>query len=332
MARMDGSAGDPLPRLIRPMLAVPGSLPSPEEDGDWVYENKWDGARVVVYGEPGRMRALSRNDRDVMVSYPEFAALGARLGSDRVVLDGEVVCLDGDGKPSFGRLQRRMHVTSPRQAQQLSLTAPIVYVIFDLLYRNGVSLLSRTYRQRRAELVAVDLNGDAWRTAPTLRGSGAELLRASQRHGLEGLVAKRPEARYRPGVRSKDWRKIKNVRTQEVVIGGWKPGSGRRSGLIGSLLLGLPSPDGLRYVGHVGTGFTDRALRELAGLLSRSASGTAPFAGTLPPTDARDAQWVSPRIVGEVAFGEWTQDGRLRHPSWRGLRPDKGPEDVTTER
>jgi bifunctional non-homologous end joining protein LigD len=204
-------------------------------------------------------------------------------------------------------------------------------VIFDLLHHDGTSLLQQSYDERRTQLLALGLSGPSWQSPPMLRGSGEALLQASREYGLEGLIAKRRSARYRPGARSADWRKIKNIRTQEVVVGGWKPGNGRRAGTIGSLLLGIPDPDGLRFVGHVGTGFSDAVLRELTAELHRIERHTSPFAGELPRSETKDAHWVTPRLVGEVAFGEWTDDGRLRHPAWRGLRPDKAPDDVTVE-
>jgi bifunctional non-homologous end joining protein LigD len=329
--RMDEAVGEPLPRLIKPMLAVPGTLAVVGSERDWAFETKWDGVRVVAYNEGGRLRLLSRNDRDVTASYPELAPLGAHLGSLRVVLDGEVVCFGPDGRPSFSRLQNRMHVTGRAQAQQLARTYPAVYVIFDLLHHDGTSLLQQSYDERRTQLLALGLSGPSWQSPPMLRGSGEALLQASREYGLEGLIAKRRSARYRPGARSADWRKIKNIRTQEVVVGGWKPGNGRRAGTIGSLLLGIPDPDGLRFVGHVGTGFSDAVLRELTAELRRIERHTSPFAGELPRSETKDAHWVTPRLVGEVAFGEWTDDGRLRHPAWRGLRPDKAPDDVTVE-
>jgi bifunctional non-homologous end joining protein LigD len=169
------------------------------------------------------------------------------------------------------------------------------------------------------------------RTPPWFAGGGADVLAASTGQGLEGVVAKRLEHPYLPGRRSPAWRKVKDLRTQEVVVGGWKPGEGSRAGMIGSLLLGLPSGGGLRYVGHVGTGFTVAALRRLGEQLAPLARQSSPFSGPLPRDHARGARWVQPRLVGEVAYGQWTGDRILRHSSWRGLRPDKQPSDVREE-
>jgi len=175
------------------------------------------------------------------------------------------------------------------------------------------------------------LSGPAWQTTPWFRGGGRQVLAASVQQGLEGIVAKRLDSPYQPGRRSEAWIKVKNLRTQEVVIGGWKPGQGRRADTIGSLLLGVRTDDRLVYAGHVGTGFTDAALRDLADRLAPLRQRTSPFADELPRPDARDAVWVAPSLVGEVEFGEWTRDRRLRHPSWRGLRPDKEPAEVRRE-
>jgi bifunctional non-homologous end joining protein LigD len=187
------------------------------------------------------------------------------------------------------------------------------------------------YRERRALLVGLGLDGPSWQTPPAFHGTGAAAVQTSKDQQLEGVVAKRLDSVYTPGRRSPFWIKVKNLRTQEVVIGGWTPGQGRRSGTIGALLLGIGSPDGLRYIGKVGTGFTDDMLADLKRRLDRHARATSPFTPDVPRADARDGRWVTPALVGEVAFSEWTSDGRLRHPAWRGLRPDKAPGDVVVE-
>ena len=287
--------------------------------------------RALVRVAGGRITIKSRNDIDVTVSYPELRALGEQLGTTQVLLDGEIVSFDDEGRPSFRRLQQRMHVASAASARRLADSDPAVYLIFDLLHLDGRSLLGLPYTQRRELLDGLELAGASWQTPPVFEGNGTQAVRASQQQGLEGVVAKRLTSRYRPGRRSPDWVKVKNIRAQEVVVGGWSPGKGRREGTIGSLLLGLPGERGLDYVGQVGTGFTDDMLADLLTRLKRLARKTSPFDPDVPRADARDAQWVSPRLVGEVAFGEWTSDGRLRHPAWRGLRPDKSPSEVVRE-
>ena len=319
-----------MPVLIRPMLAVLRE-DVPADDGNYAYEFKWDGVRAVVYVDGGRPRVLSRNDRDVTSSYPELRALAESLGSTRVVLDGEIVALDDSGRPSFEALQARMHVTNPAQVRRLAQQVPITYLAFDVLYLDGQSLLEQTYVDRRRALESLQLSGPSWQTPPYFEGSGRDVWDASKQQGLEGVIAKRLDSRYYPGKRSDLWLKVKNLRTQEVVIGGWQPGEGRRKGAIGSLLIGVPGPDGLDYVGHVGTGFSDVSLRELEGLLKPLVRNDSPFASAVPRIHAKDARWVDAQLVGEVAFGEWTKAGILRHPRWRGLRPDKNPADVVRE-
>jgi bifunctional non-homologous end joining protein LigD len=206
--------------------------------------------------------------------------------------------------------------------------------VFDLLAWDGESLLALPYTERRARLDALGVSAERWVATPWFRGDvpgvGAGVQAASRENGLEGVVAKRLDSPYRPGGRGPDWRKVKNIRTQAVVVGGWRPGAGRRAGGVGSLLVGLRDDRGdLVFAGHVGTGFTAKALAELGRAVTPRA--TSPFVGALPREVTRDAQWVEPRLVGEVVFTEWTRDGRLRHPSWRGLRDDVRPDDVVRE-
>jgi bifunctional non-homologous end joining protein LigD len=326
---VDGPGG--LPELVRPMLAVPGELPAPVEDEQWRYEMKWDGVRVVGYVADGSVRLMSRNDLDVSRSYPEILTPPPELTGVRAVLDGELVTFDAHGRPSFGRLQERMHVADVAAARRLAERVPVVYLLFDVLHLDGRSTLRTPYVQRRALLEDLGIGGDAWRVPPSFGGPGADVLAASRENHLEGVVAKRAASVYRPGARSPDWRKVKHVRMQEVVIAGWRPGQGRRAGGIGSLVLGVPGPAGLQFAGGVGTGFTARMLADLAGRLAPLERPTSPFAQDLPRAETRDAHWVEPALVGEVAFTEWTSDGRLRHPSWRGLRPDKRPDQVRRE-
>ncbi|GAA0229796.1 non-homologous end-joining DNA ligase [Cryptosporangium japonicum] len=317
----------PLPELVPPMLATLGALPG--DDAEWAYEMKWDGVRLVLYISGGRVKALTRNHRDVTSNYPELHQLAASVGIRQMVVDGEVVATDANGRISFGALQNRMHVSRP--TKKLLADSPVTFLAFDLLHLDGEPLLERPYAERRALLTEQGLKGAHWSTPPHFAGGGADAVATSRAQGLEGIVAKRLTSKYLPGKRTRDWVKVKNIRTQEVVVGGWRPGAGRREGRVGSLLLGIPGPDGLEYVGHVGTGFTDAVLDDLTRRLLRTERKTSPFANPLPRPHAKDARWVTPNLVGEVAFGEWTGEGLLRHPAWRGLRSDKKPGDVRLE-
>ena len=321
---------DPLPTSIKPMLAVPGTLPP--DDEHWAFEIKWDGVRTILFVEGGRVRAQSRNDLDVTAAFPELADVGKFLGMTTCVLDGEVVALGEDGRPSFSRLQHRMHVADQREAKRRSATDPISFVAFDLLYIDGRVTTDDTYDERRARLESLHLAGDTFTTTETFRGvSGRDILDAATANGLEGVVAKRRDSPYRPGRRSPDWVKVKSFRTQEVVIGGWTEGRGEREGSLGALLLGIPDDGGLRYVGKVGTGFNERARHELLRDLEPLAVTRSPFHSPLPARQTSNGHFVRPSLVGEVAYGEWTTAGRLRHPTWRGLRPDKKPKQVVVE-
>ncbi|TQM78480.1 bifunctional non-homologous end joining protein LigD [Saccharothrix saharensis] len=314
-----------LPELIRPMLAAPGQLPT---GAGWAFEFKWDGVRAVTYVRGGRVRAMTRNDLEVSATYPELRALATLPGDHEVVLDGEIVALGARRQPDFGRLQARMHVARP--GDELLARVPVVYYVFDLLHVDGRSLLGAPYARRREELGGLGLGGvPGVRVPPSFTEvDGEDVLAVASDYGLEGVVAKRVTSRYEPGRRSTAWVKVPLVRTQEVLIGGWRPGDGRRAGTIGSLLLGVPSDDGLRYVGKVGTGFTHSALLDLQERLRPLARTGSPFVDPVPADQARRAHWVRPELVGEVEYRTWTTDGRLRHSSWRGLRPDKQPGEV----
>jgi bifunctional non-homologous end joining protein LigD len=319
-----------LPGLVRPMLATAASdLPGP--DRDWAYEFKWDGVRAVVYVDGGRARALSRTDRDVTASYPELRGLGEALGSFQAVLDGEIVAFDDKGRPSFEALQPRMNTTEPGRVRRLAENVPVTYMIFDIMHLDGHSALQIPYAERRRLLESLELAGRHWATPPSEPGGGEVVLEAARLGGLEGVVAKRLDSPYRPGVRDPSWRKVKNFRTQSVVVGGWAVGQGRLEKDLGALLLGIPGADGLRYVGRVGTGFDDAERAELRRLLVAKARPTSPFATALPRAEAVGVSFADPELVGEVRFTEWTRTGRLRQPAWRGLRPDQRPEEVVVE-
>ena len=320
----------PLPAKVAPMMATLADA-LPVDDEQWAYEMKWDGVRAVVHVDGGRPTAWSRNDIDITDTYPELRAMAESMGSTQAVLDGELVALDRSGRPSFELLQPRMHVTGPARVRRLAVSTPVTYLVFDVLHLDGRSTLSMPYAQRRALLDGMGLSGPTWQTPPAWFGGGAAVLAAAREQHLEGVVAKQLESAYQPGARSRSWLKVKNQRTQEVIIAGWRPGQGRRTDTIGSLLLAIPDADGLRYAGKVGTGFTSATLHDLQRRLEPLATDHSPFGDDVPRADARSARWVRPELVGEVRFTEWTRDGRLRHPAWRGLRPDKNPDQVVRD-
>lgn len=311
------------------MLATPGTLPSSSEDDRWAYETKLDGQRAIVYlpGD-GTVLLRARSGADITGAYPELRAIGEAPGGVTAVLDGEIVALDEHGHSDFERLQARMGLAgSPARAAHMAKEVPARLMLFDALFLEGRDLTAHQWAERRDRLEALELRGPSWSTPGALVGHGAQALEATREAGLEGLVCKRIDARYEPGVRSRSWIKIRHVRTVDVIVGGWLPGRGRLSGLPGSLLVGRPGPDGLRYAGAVGTGWTDRERATLAELLRVAATDDCPFH---PRPSLPGARWVLPRLVGEVAYATVTRAGLLRHPAWHRLRPDLTPDDVLT--
>ena len=305
---------------LSPMLASTAPLPVGDR---WAYEIKWDGVRALVSVEGGSVKAVSRRGNDITGGYPELTGLLKPLKRKAVLLDGELVSLV-DGVPQFGALQSRMHVRSP--SPELVAATPVTFVPFDVLQVGEELVIDRTYDDRRALLDGFDLE------VPTpFYGDGQALLESTRQQGLEGLVAKARDSRYLPGKRSDSWVKVKNIRRQSCVVGGWKDGAGGRAGQLGSLLLGVHGDQGLVYAGHVGTGFNARALEVLGALLGPLATAVCPYDGEVPKDHARAAHWVRPEIVVDVDFTEWTRDGRLRHPSYKGIRDDLDPATVERE-
>jgi bifunctional non-homologous end joining protein LigD len=318
---------EPMPEHIVPMNAKLSKLP--RDDDRFGFEVKWDGVRAIAYMRPGRIHLESRNLIDVTAQYPELRGLTGALGMHEAVLDGEIVAFDPDGRPSFERLQQRIHQTSESVIRRRMKSHPVTYVLFDLLYLDGHSLMDEPYTERRRRLEELELDGDHWQTPGYSVGNGAALLKATAEKGLEGLVAKRLDSRYEPGKRSGAWLKIKNKASQELVIGGWVPGEGRRRNRIGALLVGYYEGGKLRYAGKVGTGFTEATLRDLAERLEPLERETSPFSG--PAKMPKGAIFVEPKLVAEIEFTEWTPERMLRHPSFKGLRVDKQPEEVVAE-
>jgi bifunctional non-homologous end joining protein LigD len=302
---------------LAPMLTTEGSVEKLKA-GQWAFEGKWDGYRLLVDADHGTICLRSRRGRDVTKEFPQLSVVAADLADHHVVLDGEVVALDENGIPSFSQMQNRVRATR------------IEFWAFDLLYLDGRSLLRASYHDRRSLLEALAGNGNLIVPDP-LPGDGAAALAHSRKMGWEGVIAKKRDSTYQPGRRSASWIKDKHWKTQEVVIGGWRSGEGGRTSGIGSLLMGIPAGGGLAYVGRVGTGFTERALTDLKDKLTPLRSSESPFAQRLPTRDAKGVTFVTPTLVGEVRYSEWTPDDRLRQPSWRGLRPDKTAAEVVRE-
>ncbi len=327
--RMDppaDAAYEPMPERLQPMLARLGKLPRDEER--YGFEVKWDGVRALGYSDHGHWQLLGRNGSDFTPRYPELRELSRRLGSRRVVLDGEVVALGEDGRPSFERMQQRMHLASESAVRRRMRDLPVTYIVFDLLYLDGHYTLPLKYEERRELLEALELEGPSWRTPAYHRGEGSALLEATRRMGVEGVVAKRLDSPYEPGRRSSGWIKVKNVHTQDVVIGGWTPGEGGRSTSLGALAAGVMEDERLVYCGKVGTGFTETTLTTLMRDLEPLRRDESPFDGRQPP---KGTVFVEPRLVAEVEYREWTRAGTLRAPSFKGLRYDKSPQDCIRE-
>ncbi|MDQ0030689.1 ATP-dependent DNA ligase [Arthrobacter bambusae] len=318
-----------------PMLATSGTT-ADVSSGDWLFELKWDGFRAIVSSSGGKISVISRSGIDMTATYPELADPRYWPRHD-FVADGEIVALSKDGRPSFELLQKRMNLFKPGDVERARAAVPVQLMLFDLLYDAGShgssDLTSLPLSERRDRLEAfrsgLPAKGSPIHVSEVLDHDLDDLLASAAELGLEGVMAKRAESRYQPGRRSRSWVKLKLERMQEVVVGGWRPGAGARLGTIGALLVGIPDGDKLRYAGRVGTGFKDWQLRDILKRLEGIDRRDSPF-HDIPAEDARGAQWVSPELVGEVTFGDWTGTGRMRHPVWRGWRPDKSPEDVDT--
>jgi bifunctional non-homologous end joining protein LigD len=320
------------PTGFRPMQAE--TAPLPREESEWAAELKWDGIRAIAQVSEGGVVIRGRNDREITDQFPEIAPLAAELKGREAVLDGELVAFDESGRPAFHLILHRLGRPGGRAG-----SGAIAYMIFDLLFLDGHDLRDLPYRERRRRLFDLGLDGDRWRTPEHTSGDAAALLELTRAQGLEGIVLKRLESPYLSGKRHRDWLKVKNWLRQEFVIGGWLPGKGARRGSIGALLLGYyEEGDGvarnsaeLVYAGRAGSGFSGSDLDELSELFVPIEMDASPFregAGEGPP---RTARFVSPELVAEVEFHQWTGLGLLRQPVFKGLRSDKAPESVRRE-
>jgi bifunctional non-homologous end joining protein LigD len=338
---IEEAAKERMPRRIEPMLAKPGEVPESDRE-TWAYEIKWDGIRALGFSDGGRWSMLSRRGEDVTVRYPELEAIAEVIGDHSAILDGEVVALDDEGRPRFQLIQSRMGLTSPAAVRARVIEQPVDYVIFDLLHLDGRRVRDLSYLQRRGLLEGLGLDGPRWRTPRYRHGGGADLLEAARRQGLEGIVAKRCDSPYRPGKRTGEWIKTRVWRRQEFVIGGYIPGEGRRAKRVGSLLVGYydrraseARKDGgqtLHFAGGVGSGLKEGDLDFLTRELRERERPESPFeVGAPAGPKARFAVWCDPELVCEVSWTEWTDEGTLRQPAFKGMRDDKDPREVVKE-
>ncbi|CAN5692321.1 ATP-dependent DNA ligase [soil metagenome] len=324
----------PEPPSLAPMLASEGGQAF--DDPDWLFEIKWDGVRAIATvrrpgtGDNASTRLVSRQGNDITPAYPELAPLWERVLARNAVLDGEIVALDDEGRPSFQRLQRRMHLRDTVGVARAAERSPVRYMIFDLLAVDGQPLIDLPLRDRLTLLDEALVTGGRFVRSTAVPADGKDLFTAAEERGLEGLIAKRATSLYRPGKRSRDWLKLKVRRWAQVVIGGWLPGKEGRSGRLGALLLGLYDDGALQFVGRAGTGFDDAELARLGGLLADLARDDSPFAPSLQMP--REARFVDPVLVCKVEFVERTEGGLLRHPSYKGLVEDAEPGEQTLGR
>jgi len=284
--------------------------------------------RVLADVEDGHVNLLSRNGNNVTVSFPELSALGGPGMPDNMLLDGEVVALDG-GLPSFSALGERMHVSDARKALSLAIARPVTFMAFDLLRLYGVDLTSRPLGERRAALEQISLAGSSYQVPPTY-DDGDALHAATLEQGLEGVVSKRLSSRYSPGRRSSDWLKFPHRGSTSVVIGGWRLETDSVSRL-GAVLVGRPGPNGLTYLGRVGSGLAGKAQQAVLDALVRLTIDASPFSDEVPRVDALGTVWVRPEMVVDVQALGLSAQGRLRQPAYRGLRPDLSPGDLFDE-
>jgi bifunctional non-homologous end joining protein LigD len=316
--------------------------PLPRDEDEWAFEVKWDGVRVLGYADHGDWCMQSRRLEAVTKRYPELEPIAEQLADHAAVLDGEVVALDESGRPSFQLIQRRMGLTSGAAIKARVRETPVDYMIFDLLHLDGRCVRDLPYPERRELLSSLGLEGPRWHTPRHHVGGGQDLFEAAKRQGLEGVVAKRLDSPYRPGKRTGEWIKARVWRRQEFVIAGHIPGEGKRIDRVGSLLVGYYDTrrselakgerQRLIFAGGVGSGLKEDDLDLLTGELKRLRRDSSPFdVGAPRGPKAKLAVWCEPELVCEVSWTEWTNEGTLRQPAFKGMRDDKDPREVVRE-
>jgi bifunctional non-homologous end joining protein LigD len=325
---------DPEPlEIVEPMKAT--LVAEAFDDDDWVFEPKWDGIRALATCTDETV-LVSRTLRNITPGYPDLSTLHRHLVCFEAMLDGEIVAMSA-GRPSFERLQGRMNLQNPHDIERAAKTTPVTFIAFDVLYLDGRWVIDEPWERRREMLEEIVIPTEYLQVSTAVVGEGRALFNAAEQQRLEGIVAKKTHSPYRPGRRGRDWLKVKTTYEADVVIGGWRPGEGSRSTRFGALLVGAYDGEGLRFLGAVGTGFTDKTLTELLGQMSALESSTNPFSSD--PRDGKerwgkpikDPHWIEPRLVAAVEFRELTSAGRLRAPSFKGLRSDKNPKDCLYE-
>jgi bifunctional non-homologous end joining protein LigD len=310
-----------------PMLAT--LVAEAFDDPGWGFEPKWDGIRAIAVCNT-ETTLITRNAKDVTPAYPELQSLHDSLVALEAMLDGEIVAFE-DGRPSFQRIQQRMHLRDPDKVGRMAKSTPVVFMAFDILYLDGRDLTGEPLRERRRLFEEVLVPNDTVQMSPMVEGAGTALFAAAEEQDLAGILAKDLESKYEPGARSRSWLKVKVTFDADVVIVGWTEGSGRRSGTLGSLVMAVYDGDELRYVGNVGTGFDRSSLDDALDRLQALGEADPPFSPQLMRStrELRGAHWVPPVLVAKVEHRQLTSAGRLRAPSFQGFRDEKAPADCT---
>lgn len=307
----------------------------PALQSDYAFEFKWDGMRALARCVDGQTSLITRNGIDATSRFPELVSLATSLKHD-AILDGEIVAMDDENNPSFARLQQRMHVADPAKARLLAKEIPVQFILFDVLFLRGRSVIGEPWTVRRALLEKLNLKGNSWELSPAVIGHGEALFATARKHQLEGIVAKKLDSVYEPGRRSPHWVKIKLVQRQELVVGGWTTERGS-PGALGSLLVGYFDSTGrkqkLHFAGGVGSGFNSQTAATLLKTIQKLEIDTSPFAQPIPrgARSSRDVHFAKPKLVIEVEYRRWPDGGMMQQAAFKGTRMDKRAGDVVRE-